>query len=459
MATPNLLKPFDQNNPFMPPMPPPSSAGAGFQIWAAEPQNAMKVQPSMTSPSAPLQPNAGMASANPPGVQAPLTPPAQPPIAAQPNSPAQPQIPTQEQDMAANPGEYQRPTVRGTGSAIANMLVAGLAGAAGGLNNRDPLAGVRYAQGVQEHDAGIPDANAAIYQNRVVKPQKDKLAMADTQAQIDQRKAAGDKSTAAADSYAPIKLSPEQAVAIGHPELAGQDMPSKLYATMLSGKQKTDAAAGIQGTKNQTAKEIAEARNARIKENTEASNKTKLLLQDKKSATSAANTNARIAAKGAGAPGAGKVPADVTKRAALSSNVLENSDAIDGILNRRPDIVGASGGRYSNIQQLIGSDDPDIQALGVRMHNIALASNGAHGLRSAEAIAQTENELFNHFKAGPNAIRGGLGAIRGSVQTFLDDEKNYQTSGSRTGNPMKPPTGAAVESYVRDPKTGKLVKQ
>lgn len=58
-------------------MPPPSAAaiGLGFQGWAAHPDNAAKVQASMVSPEAPLQPNAGqpgapagMASSNPPPV-------------------------------------------------------------------------------------------------------------------------------------------------------------------------------------------------------------------------------------------------------------------------------------------------------------------------------------------------------------------------------------------------------
>jgi hypothetical protein len=326
---------------------------------------------------------------------------------------------------------------------------------------------------VKAADDALGDQNTQTYNARIVQPQKDALDQQYKQSEIGLKNAQAKSLT---DSNTPVTLSKEQAASIGHPELEGMEMGGKLYSAMLTGKQKADTTATVAAGKNQTAKELADQRNQRIKDTTDAANKTKLLLQDKKDATSTANASARIAASAAntnaklaakGTPGAGKVPADVTKRAALSSNVLENADAVEDIVKRRPEIVGATGGRYSNVQQMIGSDDPDIQALGVRMHNIALASNGAHGLRSAEAIAQTENELFNHFKAGPNAIHGGLQAIRGSVQTFLDDEKNYQTSGSRTGapHPFTPPTQAngansgAVETYVRDPKTGKLVKQ
>ncbi len=212
---------------------------------------------------------------------------------------------------------------------------------------------------------------------------------------------------------------------------------------MLTGKQKADSAESIAGGKNQTAAQIAADRNERILAGNAEANKTKVLLQQMKDSTSQANTGARIAAKGAGASAAtgGKVPSDVTKRAALAANVMENADAINGIVQRRPDLFGATGGRYTSVQQMIGSNDPDISATGVRMHNIALASNGAHGLRSAEAVAQTENELFNHWKTGPQGLAGGLNALRGSVQTFLDDEKNFQNTGSRTGgNALKPPS-------------------
>jgi hypothetical protein len=273
----------------------------------------------------------------------------------------------------------------------------------------------------------------------------------DAAAQAAQRAALAKKAESQGESFEPISLSPEQAAAIGHPELTGQELPPRAYSMMLAGKQKADAATTIAGGKNQTAREIAgertqaqkdieTAREQSRKDIADAANKTRMLLEEKRAATSTANTNARIGAK-AGTPGAMKVPADVTKRAALASNVLENSDAVEDILRRRPDIVGAAGGRYTNVQQMIGSDDPDIQALGVRIHNIALASNGAHGIRSKDAVNQTEDEIFNHFKAGPHAIHGALDATRSSVQTFLDDERNFQTSGNRGGAPATPPGG------------------
>lgn len=91
---------------------------------------------------------------------------------------------------------------------------------------------------------------------------------------------------------------------------------------------------------------------------------------------------------------------------------------------------------------MIGSDDPDIHEMGVRMHNIALASNGAHCVRAQGAIQKTEDELFNNFKSGPNGVGGALKATRDSMQTFINDEKNFQTTGTRTaaGNALTPPS-------------------
>jgi hypothetical protein len=113
---------------------------------------------------------------------------------------------------------------------------------------------------------------------------------------------------------------------------------------------------------------------------------------------------------------------------------------------------------------MIGSNDPDIQALGVRMHNIALASNGAHGIRSAQAVKETEDELFNHFHAGPNAILGALDATRDSMKTFIQDEANFRTTGARTGNnrpstsasPAAAPAQTGTSVLKFNPQTGRL---
>lgn len=244
----------------------------------------------------------------------------------------------------------------------------------------------------------------------------------------------------------PVDITPEKAESLGMPELAGEKISPAVLAR-LSGQHQTnttraDVAGTNAGARTDVAQTAADARRDVAQTTTEgregisdAANKTRMLVAQMHDSTSRANnenTNSHKAG-GAAVTGSGKVPADVTKRAALASNVTENAGAVDSLLKARPDIVGAAGGRYTNLQDMIGSDDPAIAELGVRMHNIALASNGAHGIRSAEAIKQTEDELFKNFKRGPEGIHSALNATRGSMQTFLDDEKNFQSTGKRTG--------------------------
>lgn len=172
--------------PMMPP--PPPSPSLGFQAWASDPQNSMKVQHSMVAPDAPLQPNAGnamtppaqapMASVMPPQQQAPpnaMIPPGQQapspmgaPAATPPNVTVAPPA-TYDQDAAAHPGKYASPYLTGTKSKLLNAAVAALQGVAGGLHG-NPGAGVDYAMGVKAHDEGLPAANQALYQNSVVNP-------------------------------------------------------------------------------------------------------------------------------------------------------------------------------------------------------------------------------------------------------------------------------------------------
>lgn len=117
---------------------------------------------------------------------------------------------------------------------------------------------------------------------------------------------------------------------------------------------------------------------------------------------------------------AGNPSADRLKRGDLANNVLENTQQIRTLINQNPQLFGKVAGHFTTAQQMIGSDDPAIAQLGVRIHNAALASNGAHGLRSQEAVAQTESMLLNHFRNSPKATMAGLDALDDSVKTFVD---------------------------------------
>lgn len=271
---------------------------------------------------------------------------------------------------------------------------------------------------------------------------------ADMASQTSERESLGKKADALAAADTPMPITPELAEAAGAPQLAGISMTPKDYQRLVANHQTVqghittnqntnDTRVQTTGMNNDTSRDNNTATNTSREGIAAAADKTRTLIAQMHDATSQANnqnTNNHKVGTGTAGGGAFKVPADVTKRAALASNVTENADAVDALLQRNPAIVGKTGGRYSTVQQMIGSDDPDIAELGVRMHNIALASNGAHGVRAAQAIAQTENELFHNFTSGPNAIHSALNATRGSMKTFLDDEKNYQTSGNRAGS-------------------------
>lgn len=92
---------------FVPPPPPPVSPSLGFQAYASDPQNAMKIQHAMIAPGSPLQPNAPPPSGGmfDNSQFSALNPPGQPPANSQPPStggPTQPPVtPTVAQPSAS----------------------------------------------------------------------------------------------------------------------------------------------------------------------------------------------------------------------------------------------------------------------------------------------------------------------------------------------------------------------
>jgi hypothetical protein len=117
------------------------------------------------------------------------------------------------------------------------------------------------------------------------------------------------------------------------------------------------------------------------------------------------------------------VSSDEKKKAELAENIAFNANAVASTIMKRPDILGAVAGRFTNTQQMIGNNDPDISALGVHIHNMAMANSGVHGFRSQEGVESYEKQLLNNFKNGPAAMAGALNASTGSVQTFIDNAR------------------------------------
>jgi hypothetical protein len=131
-------------------------------------------------------------------------------------------------------------------------------------------------------------------------------------------------------------------------------------------------------------------------------------------------------------PGVG---ADEKKKAELAENIAFNANEVAKIVMKRPDILGAVAGRYTNAEQMMGNNDPDISALGVHVHNMAMANSGVHGFRSQEGVESYESQLLNNFKNGPAAMAGALRASTGSVQTFIDNARpqTYKTHSNQGG--------------------------
>lgn len=107
-------------------------------------------------------------------------------------------------------------------------------------------------------------------------------------------------------------------------------------------------------------------------------------------------------------------------RASLAHVANDNINQIEDIVNRRPELFGAGGGRVSNIDQMIGSNDPDLVAVGNAVHNFAMANAGIHGSRSHENVRDAENEFINNMKSGPQGIRGAITSNRQNLKSIID---------------------------------------
>jgi hypothetical protein len=149
--------------------------------------------------------------------------------------------------------------------------------------------------------------------------------------------------------------------------------------------------------------------------------------------------------------------ADRTRRGDLAANAIHNLNNVEDIIKRRgDDLFGPIMGRITSVRDMIGSDDPDIAAIGVEVHNYALAANGAHGVRSQQAISQTEDEILKEMKRGATGAQGGINAAKDSLLDFVKDQQLGKKA--RPQNPSTPkaqatPSNASDEVYASDGKT------
>jgi hypothetical protein len=138
-------------------------------------------------------------------------------------------------------------------------------------------------------------------------------------------------------------------------------------------------------------------------------------------------------------------------RASLASVALANIDKIDEIVKRRGDMLGPGAGRISNIDQLIGSNDPDLVALVNEAHNFSMANAGVHGSRSVMNVRDAVKDLLGDLHNGPQGIQGGLDANRANLQAII---AKGTASPADQGNAPKP--GATYQQTATGPNNHKI---
>lgn len=117
----------------------------------------------------------------------------------------------------------------------------------------------------------------------------------------------------------------------------------------------------------------------------------------------------------------GKPTVDEQKRADFAKNMGENINTIEDVLSRRPELFGPVAGRITSLKSSLGSSDPDIAKLEAAEHQLAMVTQGVHGMRSSQGLEGAAKSLINGFKNSPEATKAALETARNSTKTFLSD--------------------------------------
>jgi hypothetical protein len=149
---------------------------------------------------------------------------------------------------------------------------------------------------------------------------------------------------------------------------------------------------------------------------------------------------------------AGAPSADRARRGDLAANALHNLDAIRAITQSHPEIFGKIGGSVAHLDDLLGSDDPNIRAIAVLGDQYALPAVGAHGLRAKGAVQDVKDDLLRSMRAGANGFEGAYGASSSSLNSLIKDEQLGKRA--RPLTPANPAAPAAGVIFARDPQGG-----
>jgi hypothetical protein len=165
----------------------------------------------------------------------------------------------------------------------------------------------------------------------------------------------------------------------------------------------------------------------------------------------AGNPVTSIVPKQAGTSFPSKPTSDEVRRADLANNMEENLNQLEEIVKRRPELFGPIAGRMTSAKRFIGTDDPDVAALGAIKEYLGMASVGTHAMRNAQHVVQAANAVMNSYKNDPQAVLAAIQAARNSIQTFKND-----VTGGRGQVPSGAPETTLPEGTIRTSrKTGK----
>jgi hypothetical protein len=144
-------------------------------------------------------------------------------------------------------------------------------------------------------------------------------------------------------------------------------------------------------------------------------------------------------------PPAGQPTTADRNRASLAKIALDNIDGIQEILQRRGDLFGPGAGRVSNVDQLIGSNDPDLVAVTNFAHNFSMANAGVHGSRSVMNVRDAVKDLLGDLHNGPAGIQGGLNANRKNLQSIINPGAPPPGTNTPTAHPFFQQFGGASQ--------------
>lgn len=458
---PSVLIPPQKPNPLMPPpipgitgplTPPPPSPSLGFQAWASDPQNAMKVTHSMTDPNQPLQPNAPqqMASATPPPTrtQLALTPPGGFP---KPEAPT-PQISDfapQQKQLATDTAELQRLQKNGAGlNQIQNPFLRTLA-------RVGDAAGTILAPGVASAIPGTTVHNWTLQNQQQGRVANDQAAIAAQQGQLKDQ--ADLQHTQAETAAIPIntqikRLQLDNGAASHGMKIVddGQgnlsvvpDEDSPVYQRQIAQANFIDSGIKLRQAQADLAKFRSDPNNPQYK-----------LAQQRIDQEAQRN---KIAAQALGIRGEElafqedkaynpQPNGTERQRADLGKSALLQIQTMRDIINRRGDLFGPAAGRGTNLQAWVGSSDPDAATFRSAQAYLAEHSTGMMGSRNGEVMKHNMDLQDPRFNT--NALLASLDQAEKTSNEFVKAGTIHGKPAS-VANPLAPPkVGGGTQTFT-----------